>query len=163
MTVYTPAHPITLDRLSTDISYLRSQFANDHGAPRAGKLIIRNESTSPQYSTDMIARIIQDEAHGRFEAKGVVPGHFQQGGKVSPIDRIRAFRLAVKCMEWIEGWAGRTVDDGEESEGVARIGIRGSRVLLEEMNDGEGDVEMGEKRVWEGLQDVVDFLSGRAV
>lgn len=161
MTVYTPAHPITLTRLSTDISYLRSQFANDHGAPRAGKLIIRDEKTSPQYSTDMVARIIQDEAHGRFEAKGVVPGHFQQGGKVSPIDRIRAFRLAVKCMEFLEGWAGRAVWDGDgEGKGVARIGIRGSRVLVEEI-DGE-EVESGEKKIWEGLQDVVDFLSGRA-
>ncbi|KAI9038028.1 pyrophosphate-dependent phosphofructo-1-kinase [Aspergillus affinis] len=165
MTVYTPANPVTLDRLSNDISYLRSQFANDHGAPRAGKLIIRTENTSPQYSTDMIARIIQDEAHGRFEAKGVVPGHFQQGGKVSPIDRIRAFRLAVKCMEFLEGWAGRSV--GIDGEGVAMIGIRGSRVLLEELGDdkdgnvtSEGDAE---KKVWEGLQDVVDFLSGRAV
>ncbi|KAE8146513.1 phosphofructokinase 2 [Aspergillus avenaceus] len=171
MTVYTPDRPITLRSLSGDIEYLRQQFLQDHGANRAGKLIIRNDQTSTIYSTSEIASIIKHEANNRFDAHGVVPGHFQQGGKVSPIDRIRAFRLAVKCMEHLETFAGRSAEEvmaDERSSTV--IGIRQSHILLLPLGGATGveatDTDWKRQRpktqAWLEIQEAVDSLSGRS-
>ncbi|THC92647.1 hypothetical protein EYZ11_007877 [Aspergillus tanneri] len=139
--LYTPPRTITLDRLARDVEYFREQFGGKHGASRAGKLIIRKEHTAPQYSTEMVAGIIQDEAHSCFDARGVIPGHFQQGDEVSLIDWIRAFLLAIKRKEHLESFAGRAayevvIDDSY----VAMIGIRKSRVLLYSLG-GSSEVE----------------------
>ncbi|KAB8078792.1 phosphofructokinase 2 [Aspergillus leporis] len=171
MTVYTPDRGITLGSLSSDIEYLRQQFSQDHGANRSGKLIIRNDQTSTIYSTREIANIIRNEARNRFDAQGVVPGHFQQGGKVSPIDRIRAFRLAVKCMEHLETFAGRSPDEimGDENSATV-IGIRQSHILLLPLGGDTGveatDTDWKRQRPkthnWLEIQEAVDLLSGRS-
>ena len=106
LAVYTPEEGITLRMLARDIEHLREEFARDRGQNRAGKLILRNERASDTYTTEMIANMIRDEARGRFEARFAVPGHVQQGGTPSPMDRVRSQRLAVRCMEKLEGYAG---------------------------------------------------------
>ncbi|OJJ50388.1 hypothetical protein ASPZODRAFT_139688 [Penicilliopsis zonata CBS 506.65] len=171
VTVYTPEQGISIQRLTTDITYLRQNFALDHGASRAGKVIVRNERASATYSTAVIAQMINDEAHGRFEAQGVVPGHFQQGGKPSPIDRIRAFRLAIRCIDHLETFAGKSHQEIVDDDlSAAVIGIKGSHVLLSPMG-GPAGVEATETD-WEGRRPkhepwlahrkLVDILSGRA-
>ncbi|KAE8354402.1 phosphofructokinase 2 [Aspergillus coremiiformis] len=171
MTVYTPDRGITLQNLTGDIEYLRQQFAQDHGANRSGKLIIRNDQTSTIYSTAEIASIIKQESNNRFDAQGVVPGHFQQGGKVSSIDRIRAFRLAVKCMEHLETFAGRSADEimGDEKSAVV-ISIKQSHIRLLSMGGPTGveatDTDWKRQRPktqnWLEIQEAVDSLSGRS-
>ncbi|EAU31908.1 6-phosphofructokinase beta subunit [Aspergillus terreus NIH2624] len=170
-TVYTPDRKINLARLSGDVAYLRQQFGQDHGANQAGKIIIRNERTSPIYTTEMIAKILQDEGNNRFQAQGVVPGHFQQGGHVSPIDRIRAFRMAVKCMEHLESFAGRSADEiMADEDSVTVIGFKDSHVQLSPFGGLTGveatDTNWAHQRPvhepWLKLQHVVDALSGRA-
>ncbi|KNG86702.1 6-phosphofructokinase [Aspergillus nomiae NRRL 13137] len=171
MTVYTPDRGITLQSLSSDIEYLRQQFSKDHGANRSGKLIIRNDQTSTIYSTAEIANIIKHEAKNRFDAQGVVPGHFQQGGKVSPIDRIRAFRLAVKCMEHLETFTDQSPDEIMNDENSATvISIKQSRILLLPMGGPTGveatDTDWKRQRPktqsWLEIQEAVDSLSGRS-
>ncbi|KAJ6153557.1 6-phosphofructokinase alpha subunit [Penicillium chermesinum] len=88
--VYIPEEGINIKMLSQDIDLLRDNFIKDKGANRAGKIILRNETASSTYTTQVIADMIKEEAQGRFESRAAVPGHFQQGGKPSPMDRVRA-------------------------------------------------------------------------
>jgi 6-phosphofructokinase 1 len=114
LAVYTPEEGINIHMLSADIDHLRESFAADQGQSRAGKLILRNEKASKTYTTDTITNMIREEAKGRFEARTAIPGHVQQGGTPSPMDRVRAIRLAVKCVSYLEKWQ----FDGDDSTDV---------------------------------------------
>jgi 6-phosphofructokinase 1 len=169
--VYIPEEGINIRMIARDIDFLRDNFAKDQGANRAGKIILRNESSSKTYSTQFIADMIMEEAHGRFESRAAVPGHFQQGGKPSPMDRIRAMRMAIKCMMHIEGYAGKSSDEIAADEVSASvIGIKGSQVLFSPMGGPDGleatDTDWVRRRpkteFWLELQDVVNVLSGRS-
>lgn len=154
--VYTPEEGINIKMLARDIDHLRESFANDHGQGRAGKLILRNERASKTYTTEIIANMIREEACGRFEARFAIPGHVQQGGAPSPMDRVRAVRLAVKCIQFLE--------KGEAEASV--IGIKGSKVVFTPMEELErDDTDWAERRpkkeFWLRLRDTVDTLSGR--
>lgn len=168
--VYIPEEGIDIKMLSRDIEYLRRNFAIDRGANRAGKIILRNECASSTYTTQVIADIIMEEAKGRFESRSAVPGHFQQGGKPSPLDRIRAFRMAIKCMQHIEEYAGKSPDEiAADDYSVAVIGVTGSQMLLSPMGGSSGleavDTDWKRRRpkteFWLKFQSLVDALSGR--
>lgn len=168
--VYIPEEGINIKMIARDIEFLRSSFATDQGANRAGKIILRNETASKTYTTQVIADMIMEEANGRFESRAAVPGHFQQGGKPSPMDRVRALRMAIKCMQHLESYAGKSKDEIARDEFSASvIGVKGSQVLFSPMGGSSG-LELAETdwtrrrpkhEFWLELQDLVDVLSGR--
>ena len=171
LAVYIPEEGIDIKMLTRDIEFLRENFKNDGGASRAGKIILRNERASSTYTTQMIADMIKEEANGRFESRAAVPGHYQQGGKPSPMDRVRALRMSIKCMQYIEGFIGKTPDEiASDTMSAAVIGIQGSQVLFSAMG-GENGLEATaadwkdrrpKSEFWLELKDTVDILSGRA-
>ncbi|CAG8935567.1 unnamed protein product [Penicillium salamii] len=169
--VYIPEQGVDIKMLSRDIDFLRDNFIRDKGANRAGKIILRNECASSTYTTQFIADMIKEEAKGRFESRAAVPGHFQQGGKPSPMDRVRALRMAIRCMEHIEGYAGKSRDDiAADPLSSAVIGVKGSQVLFSPMGGDTGleetETDWARRRpkseFWLELQDVVNVLSGRS-
>ncbi|KAJ5652935.1 ATP-dependent 6-phosphofructokinase, partial [Penicillium longicatenatum] len=169
--VYIPEEGIDIKMLSRDIDFLRDNFIRDKGANRAGKIILRNECASSTYTTQFVADMFKEEAKGRFESRAAVPGHFQQGGKPSPMDRVRALRMSIKCMQHIESYAGKSRDDiAADPLSAAVIGVKGSQVLFSPMGGADGLEETETDWVrrrpktefWLELQDVVNVLSGRA-
>lgn len=165
--VYTPEEGISINMLAADITHLRHAFAKDSGQSRAGRLILINEKASDVYSAHLIARMIREEAHERFESRDSIPGHVQQGGVPSPMDRTRAVRLSMKCMEHIESFAGMSKEEIKaDPKSSAVIGIRGASVVFSDMKtveETETDwVNRRPKNVfWEPLRHIVDILSGR--
>ncbi|KAI9709728.1 MAG: 6-phosphofructokinase, alpha subunit [Bogoriella megaspora] len=167
--VYTPEEGINIRMLANDIQWLRDSFAKDRGQNRAGKIILRNEKASSTYTTQIIADMIKEEAHGRFESRCAVPGHVQQGGTPSPMDRVRAVRFGVKSLQHLEefrrkGMTRQQVADDPMSAAV--IGIRGARVKFSPMKKIEAEetdwVDRRPKNeYWMDYKDVVDTLSGR--
>ncbi|KAK5090549.1 6-phosphofructokinase, alpha subunit [Lithohypha guttulata] len=171
LAVYIPEEGINVHMLARDIEFLRENFKNDRGASRAGKIILRNEQASETYTTQVVADMIKEEARGRFESKAAVPGHYQQGGKPSPMDRIRALRMSIKCMQFLEdNFAGKSKDEIMATEDSAVvIGIQGSQVLFTPIG-GESGLEAKEtdwkarrplNEFWRPLKSTVDILSGR--
>ncbi|RMZ82899.1 hypothetical protein DV737_g1935, partial [Chaetothyriales sp. CBS 132003] len=171
--VYIPEEPIGIHMIARDIDLLREGFKNDRGASRAGKIILRNERASETYTTQFIADMIKEEAHGRFESRAAVPGHYQQGGKPSPMDRIRSLRMAIKCMQFIENeFTGKTPDEIMASPlSAAVIGVQGSEVVLSPMGGETGLEATGtdwkDRRptdeFWLSQKVIVDILSGRSL
>lgn len=169
--VYTPEEGIGIRMLHRDIEHLRQSYAKDRGENRAGKLILRNEHASTTYTTEIIANMIRDEAKGRFESRFVVPGHVQQGGKPSPMDRVRAVRLAVKCIQFLEGFPHKAEEKAKEKVrndkmSAAVIGIKGAKVVISGMEQLETEeTDWKDRRpkneFWVNHKDIVDMLSGR--
>lgn len=170
LAVYIPEERIDIHTISRDIGFLRESFANDKGASRAGKIILRNEKASETYTTQVIVDMIREEAQGRFEAKSAVPGHYQQGGKPSPMDRIRALRMSNKCMQYIEAFTGKSKEEiMEDDMSAAVIGIQGSEVVFSAMGGEKGlentATDWKDRRpkdeFWYKMKDTVEILSGR--
>ena len=165
--VYTPEEGISIDMLAADIKHLRKAFAEDSGQSRAGRLILVGEKASSIYNAKLISDIIKIEAHGRFESRDSMPGHVQQGGIPSPMDRIRAVRLAIKCIEQLEEFAGASQHEIQKDPMSASvIGFRGAAVIhtsMEEVESTETDWVNRRPRdvFWADIEPVVDMLSGR--
>nr|OQO20292.1 ATP-dependent 6-phosphofructokinase [Rachicladosporium sp. CCFEE 5018]OQO23579.1 ATP-dependent 6-phosphofructokinase [Rachicladosporium sp. CCFEE 5018] len=167
LAVYTPEEGIHLKMLVEDIKFLKDQFAKDKGSSRTGKIILRNEKASKVYTTEIVANIIKDEAEGRFDSRFAVPGHVQQGGTPSPMDRVRAVRFGVKSLQFLESFTGKTNEQiAEDPASTSIIGIRGAKVKFSPMKViEETETDWKQRRpkdeFWMQLTEVVNTLSGR--
>ncbi len=168
--VYTPEEGISLEMLTADVKHLQDVFRKDRGQSRAGRLILVNEKASKVYSAKLIADIIREEAHDRFEARDSIPGHVQQGGVPSPMDRCRAVRLAIRCIEHLEHYGPRPYDTPEkiaaDPMSASIIGIKGAAVEFSASKDiEEKETDWKNRRPteahWLYMKDVVDILGGR--
>lgn len=167
LAVYTPEEGIHLNMLVEDIKFLKDQFAKDKGHTRSGKIILRNEKASKVYTTEFIADCIKEESGGKFDSRFAVPGHVQQGGTPSPMDRVRAVRFGVKSLQYLEDMYGKSKDEiAKDPMSAAVIGIRGARVKFSPMEKIEREeTDWKDRRpkdeFWMSLVNVVDTLSGR--
>ncbi|XP_058039892.1 ATP-dependent 6-phosphofructokinase, platelet type isoform X2 [Ahaetulla prasina] len=64
-------------------------------------LVLRNENSSENYTTDFIYQLYSEEGKGVFDCRKNVLGHMQQGGAPSPFDRNFGTKIAAKAMLWI--------------------------------------------------------------
>nr|POE78654.1 atp-dependent 6-phosphofructokinase [Quercus suber] len=167
LAVYTPEEGIHLNMLVEDIKFLKESFNLDKGNARSGKIILRNEKASKTYTTEIVANIIKEESGGKFDCRFAVPGHVQQGGTPSPMDRVRAVRFGVKSLQYLETYAGKSkqaIHDDPMSAAV--IGIRGARVKFSPMERIEREeTDWKDRRpkqeFWMNIVNIVDTLSGR--
>ena len=166
--VYTPEEGIHLKMLAADILHLKEQFAKDKGANRSGKIILRNEKASKTYTTEIVADIIREESGGRFDSRFAVPGHVQQGGIPSPMDRVRAVRFGVKSLQHLETFFDYPSRDAVAADPMSAsvIGIRGAKVVfgaMQQIEEHETDWKSRrpKEEFWMDLVAVVDTLSGR--
>jgi len=165
--VYIPEEGISLSMLNADVKHLKDVFREDKGQSRAGRVILINEKASKVYDAKLIASIIRDEAHDRFESRESIPGHVQQGGVPSAMDRCRAVRLAIKCIQHLEDF-GRNSHNRvkKDPESTSVIGIQGSEVVFTPMVDLEEQTTDWPNRRpkvahWLDMREVVDILGGR--
>ncbi|PHH86144.1 hypothetical protein CDD83_10660 [Cordyceps sp. RAO-2017] len=165
--VYIPEEGISLEMLNADVKHLKEVFRKDRGQSRAGRVILVNEKASKVYDAKLIASIIREEAHDRFESRESIPGHVQQGGVPSPMDRCRAVRLAIKCVQHLEDF-GRNAHNRvkKDPNSTSVIGIKGTEVVftpMKELEEKETDWPNRRPKVahWLNLREVVDVLGGR--
>jgi 6-phosphofructokinase 1 len=87
------------------------------------------------------------------------------------MDRVRALRMAIRCVQHIESFSGKDRDTiAADQLSASVIGVKGSQVLFSPMGgeDGLEATETDWKRrrpkseFWLELQDVVNVLSGRS-
>ncbi|KAG5455937.1 MAG: phosphofructokinase domain-containing protein, partial [Olpidium bornovanus] len=100
--IYIPEEGLSLRRLQNDIAHLVKRYSTEPPGNSEGRIILRCENTSHTYTTEIVTNIIKEEGRGLFDARTAVLGHTQQGGTPSPLDRVRAARLAVRSVNWIE-------------------------------------------------------------
>ncbi|XP_026147701.1 ATP-dependent 6-phosphofructokinase, platelet type isoform X6 [Mastacembelus armatus] len=64
-------------------------------------LVLRNENSNDNYTTDFIYQLYTEEGKGVFDCRKNVLGHMQQGGAPSPFDRNFGTKISAKAMQWI--------------------------------------------------------------
>lgn len=165
--VYIPEEGISLEMLNADVNHLKEVFNRDRGQSRAGRLILVNEKASKVYDAKLIASIFREEAHDRFESRESIPGHVQQGGVPSPMDRCRAVRLAIKCIQHLEQY-GRNAHNRvkKDPNSTSVIGIQGSEVVftpMKTLEDQGTDWPNRRPKIahWLVIREVADILGGR--
>lgn len=94
----------------------------------------------------------------------LVPGHYQQGLHPSPLDRVRALRMAARCIDFFEKYK----DLGDQSSSAAVIGIRGGSTVFTPIDKLLRDETNLEKRIpttswWQPMRKLVDILSGKVL
>jgi len=122
--VYLHEEGIRLAELSNDVDALCESF-------RQGRrlfLAVRNERASEHYTTDFIARLLEEEGKELFDVRQAILGHVQQGGSPSPFDRLLATRLVSRALNLV---------DEEFAQGRAHgwyLGLQGAKVEQSPLN-----------------------------
>ncbi|CCF60306.1 hypothetical protein KAFR_0J02420 [Kazachstania africana CBS 2517] len=174
---YVPEEGISLEQLSQDIENLAEAFDRSEGRNGFGKLILKSTNASNALTAEDLARVITAEAKGQFDAKAAYPGHVQQGGLPSPIDRTRATRFAIRAVDFIENQQDTirsareanddfTADDKAVSGTAAVLGVKGSHVVytsIRQLYDYETEISKRMPKVihWEQIRAIADHLVGR--
>lgn len=173
---YVPEEGISLKQLESDIRSLKESFSIEKGLSKSGKLILKSANASKVLSTSVLAEILTEESNGEFDTKTAVPGHVQQGGLPSPIDRTRAARFAIKAVQFIED-SFETVnkvkldldydeDNEEVSHTAAVLGVKSSHLKftsIRQLYDFETELgkRMPKKISWGKIREIADQLVGR--
>lgn len=173
---YVPEEGISLKQLESDILNLKLNFEIGKGKSKTGRVIIKSELASKSLSTEKISEILTLESNGRFDSRTAIPGHVQQGGIPSPIDRTRATRFAIKAIEFLEdkfdivknaqNEIGEFENSNEVSATCAVLGIQRSHVKFSPVRDIWHLETCEGKRVrkeifWDDIREAADMLSGR--
>ncbi len=153
--VYLHEDGITLDGLNADVTWAVNSF----GAGRELVLAVRNERANESYTTDVLARIFEEEGGKLFDVRQAVVGHQQQGGAPTPFDRLLGTRLVSRAIALIDEQfaAGST-------EGFY-IGLVGSSLGHRPMSGMMAEMDPVYRRPkqqwWLGLRDVVRAVAVR--
>lgn len=181
---YVPEEGISLEQLEADIDALKEEFKQDKGKTKAGRLLLKSKNASKVLSTKVISDIINEESNGRFEARTAIPGHVQQGGIPSPIDRTRASKLACRAVLFIEAHAEKLAkvkydedygsyivqqsdqDVNEILETAAVVGVKSNNIVytsIAHLYDYETELKrrMPKQVHWNGVREIADRLVGR--
>lgn len=164
ISVYTPEEKLTIEILASDISHLKEVMMKDRGQNRTGRVILMSQEASRVHNAESISNMIEEEAGKAFESRHSIPGHFVQGLTPSPMDRIRAVRMAFKCMEELEMAHELKTDDPRRS---SVIGLQGPSVVFTPMERLERDEETdwknrrSRKAPFLELKPIIDMLGGR--
>ncbi|KAI4809397.1 hypothetical protein KUCAC02_018280 [Chaenocephalus aceratus] len=102
-TVYIYEEPFDIRDLQANVEHLTQKMKT---SIQRG-LVLRNENSNENYTTDFIYQLYTEEGKGVFDCRKNILGHMQQGGAPSPFDRNFGTKVAAKAVQWIS----RTLKD----------------------------------------------------
>ncbi|CAO3609714.1 unnamed protein product [Cunninghamella blakesleeana] len=176
-TIYIPEEGVNLSRLQSDVHHLMALYMDDDPDKSEGRIVLRNETVSKTYTTDVISSIFKEEGHALFDSRTAVLGHIQQGGTPSPMDRIRATRLGMSAVQFVETEIEEAIalNSGDYSfvqicknpKSASVIGLCGSTVRYQSVQDLEPITDFKNRKPknawWSSRRPFVDLLSGRGL
>ena len=154
-------------------------YADDDPDKSEGRIILRTEDVSKTYTTEVISDIIKEEGNEMFDSRTAVLGHIQQGITPSPLDRIRATRLAQRSIQFMEEHTSEALNKANDSgspvpieltntkESVTVAGISGHYVVFRPISELLKITDMKNRKPrhawWEEHRPIVDLLAGRCL
>ncbi|CAO3674658.1 unnamed protein product [Rhizopus stolonifer] len=178
-TIYIPEEGVNLSRLQSDVRHLMAMYMDDDADKSEGRIILRNETVSKTYTTDVISDILKEEGHALFDSRTAVLGHIQQGVNPSPLDRIRATRLAKCSLDFFERHTSGNLNEAHDAnkqapidlcrleESAAVVGLSGSDVTYRSVKELIPLTDMRNRKPldtwWLSHRPLVDLLSGRGL
>ncbi|KAI8983635.1 6-phosphofructokinase [Pilobolus umbonatus] len=176
-TVYIPEEGISLSKIQSDMNHLKAMYADDNPERSEGRMILRTEDVSRTYTTDVVSNILKDEGHRMFDSRTSILGHIQQGTNPSPMDRIRATRIAMRSVDFIEKHTSKALDKAhgegraapigltKSKDSVAVAGINGHSVVFHPFNKLAHQTDFRNRKPqeawWYKHRPIIDILAGR--
>lgn len=149
--VYRPETGISLGDIGEDLRLLDEIYSASRGEDRSGKIVVRNENSSEIYTTQLVADLLREQAHGQFETRAAIPGHVQQGRLPTAMDRCYAARFAIKACKYVErnsarigesirlmekeGFGSNATDHGRSDEQLKFVYRHGQRWKVPELDN----------------------------
>ncbi|WRT64730.1 6-phosphofructokinase [Kwoniella shivajii] len=171
--VYTPEDGISLKLLQEDVEFLTKRYSLDTKGKSEGRLVIKSEKSSSIYTTEVLTKIFKEEGKELFDARSASLGHTLQGGTPSPMDRTRAARLSLRCMQFLESHAtphSQSAHRGKKAkkyttESATMIAIRGSKIVYATMEEVMKHTDMklrrGKDEWWSDIKRLAEIMGGR--
>ena len=155
---------ISLSNIAREASHLRKKFATD---PKEGRLIIRNEFANSTWTAPIISKVLEEESEGIYDSRWSILGHLQQGGKPTPLDRIRGTKMAIDCVKYLEDILQSEYKNGSlpvtKEHPVVVIGIKGPYIQFTSVDELAAEVDWVHRRPmkqwWLGLRAVAKMLA----
>lgn len=113
--IYTHEQGLGLASLQVDTAALRSEFVLGQ---HVGLVLVADDA-SAAYDARSLAAILTAESGDHFDTRVCVPGHLQQGGRPSPMDRLTGIRLAARALQVAVGG----------TAGLVVVGLRDNAVV----------------------------------
>ncbi len=151
--VYLHEEGITLKALQEDVEWLQRSFATG----RKLFLAVRNEEANSLYTTDFMARLLEEEGGPLYDVRQSVLGHVQQGGAPTPADRLLAARLVSGALTLLGEQFAAGSDEGHYV-GLVRGEIRHSP-LSGLANDVDVTFRRPREQWWLALRPVLEAVS----
>ncbi|XP_033841549.1 ATP-dependent 6-phosphofructokinase, platelet type isoform X1 [Periophthalmus magnuspinnatus] len=118
-------------------------------------LVLRNENSNDNYTTDFIYQLYSEEGKGVFDCRKNVLGHMQQGGAPSPFDRNFGTKISAKAMQWITNKLQETFRQGRvfanTEDSCCLLGMRRRALVFQpvvELKDATDFVHRIPKEQW---------------
>jgi 6-phosphofructokinase 1 len=134
-------------------------------------MLCRSEKSSNIYNTETLTKILKEEGKDLFDARSASLGHTLQGGVPSPLDRTRAARLSLRCMQFLETHGTPNAQSARgkrkySKETAAMIAIRGSKIVYATMDEVMRHTDMklrrGKDEWWGDIKRLVEVMGGRS-
>ena len=155
--VYLHEEGINLRDLQTDVDWLRTSFSKG----RKLFLAIRNENANALYTTDFLARLLEQEGGDLYDVRQVILGHVQQGGTPTPFDRLLATRLVSRAIDLIaDQFAQGTTDSFYVGLVEAKVRNSPMAYMADEM---DLTFRRPKKQWWMALRPVVRAVSDAVI
>jgi len=149
---YLPEEPLTLDKIQSDINYLKGRF-NDN---RPTCLILNNEKVSDTYTTDVLEKIFEEESEGVYNVRKLILGHLQQGNYPSVQDRTKAVIYARSAVNFLQ----QKCD--EKDSWVGNVGIIDNVPTFNHILKLKDEMDFKNRRSinpwWQGLSEMMTYL-----
>ena len=126
--VYLNEEGITLDQLNHDVHWLNEEFSTG----RKLFLAIRNEYANQHFTTDFIARLLEEAGGHKYDVRQSILGHIQQGGQPTPFDRLHATRLVSRGLDIL---AEELASEEPDSWYIGLVASRIEKAPLQYMHD----------------------------
>uniref|UniRef100_A0A8D2LEX1 ATP-dependent 6-phosphofructokinase n=1 Tax=Varanus komodoensis TaxID=61221 RepID=A0A8D2LEX1_VARKO len=132
-------------------------------------LVLRNENSNENYTTDFIYQLYSEEGRGVFDCRKNVLGHMQQGGAPSPFDRNFGTKISAKAVLWLSKklkecyrrGEGRVFANTEDS--VCLLGMRRRNLLFQPVaklkDDTDFEHRIPKEQWWLKLRPLMKILA----
>jgi 6-phosphofructokinase 1 len=151
---YTPETGVNLRRLCDDVESLKTRFQSC----KTMALIINTEHANRTYTTELIEKVLIEEAHDAFEVRKLILGHIQQGNYPSPFDRVLAADLAYKALETVDMALSQT----PQQVVAGCIGTSPKGLIFTPLEEVEKNMDFSNRRPiiqgWHGLVECISNL-----
>ncbi|MDR1266458.1 MAG: 6-phosphofructokinase [Propionibacteriaceae bacterium] len=155
--VYLNETGVTLAQIQRDLAWINQSFDE---ADRDFFLLVRNENANANYTSAVLAHLLDEASQGRYDTRTMVIGHIQQGGTPTPADRILATELTEFALRTV------TEDWDQGGCGYRCVGVDTEGIIVTDLADAWKSVDRSHQRPsqqwWLGLAELIGVV-GRQV